>query len=454
MKITILGAAGVRTPLIVEALVRRQTQLGLTDLALMDIDAERLALIGALTAPLERADPGFRVVRTTDARVALAGADFVITTFRVGGMEARVVDERVPLRLGVLGQETTGPGGFALGLRSIPVLLDYLKLMRELCPTAWLINFANPSGMLAEAAVRYGHWERTVGICDAPSMMHRAVAALLGVPPETVLLDYVGLNHLGWGKAVLYQGHDCLPELLERFHVVGGLPGFPFTPEFVALLGLIPNEYLFYYYATAQAVQNILAAPQTRGEAILAWNTQLFAELRRLQAAGDAGGMIQAYQAYLAGRGATYMAGETGANGHGALPPGLEAAIAGEGYAGVALDLIEALLGHRPGPLILNVPNRGAVSGLPGDAVLEVSAYVGPGFVRPLAVGAVPAHCLGLMQQVKAYERLTIKAAVSGSYTTALRALTLHPLVPDFVTAQAILDGYRAAHGALFPDLR
>ena len=172
MKIAILGAASARTPLVLTAIVKRQKRLGLTDLALMDLDGERLDLIGSVTARHE-SGAAFKITRTTDARAALSGADFVITTFRVGGMEGRVVDERVPLRRGVLGQETTGPGGFAMALRSIPVLLDFVALMREMCPSAWLVNFANPAGLLTEAVTRLAGWERVVGICDGPSSMER-----------------------------------------------------------------------------------------------------------------------------------------------------------------------------------------------------------------------------------------------------------------------------------------
>ena len=456
MKAAILGAGGVRTPLIVAAMARRQAQLGLTELALMDVDAARLATIGALIdLEAQETAPGFTITRTTDARAALAAADFVITTFRVGGIAARVVDERVPLRHGVLGQETTGPGGFAMAMRTIPVLLDYLALMRELCPDAWLINFANPAGLLAEAAIRVGRWERTVGICDAPQGMARVAAAILGVPPDALFLDYFGLNHLGWVRAAMVNGHDHLPELIEMFRRAGGMPGLPFAPDFIAALGMIPNEYLYYYYHAAAAVRNLLAAGRTRGEQISALNEALFAELRRLAVAGDYAGMLAAHRAYLAQRGETYMVGETG-GGHSLerLDPALLKAIAGEGYAGVALDLIEGLVGAGPRQMILNVPNRGAIHKMGGDDVVEVPAYVSQGQVRPLAAGRVPEGPLGLIKQVKAYEQLTIAAATEGSYARAVQALTVHPLVRDYGTAKAILDGYREGHGALFPVLR
>jgi 6-phospho-beta-glucosidase len=454
MKIVILGAASVRAPLMLTALVKRQAHLGLTDLALMDVDGDRLEEIGWVTAPLEMG-AGFRVTRTTDARSALAGADYVITTFRVGGMEARMVDERVPLRRGVLGQETTGPGGFAMALRSIPVLLAYVALMREVCPAAWLINFANPAGLLTEAVTRLAGWPRVVGICDAPSSMGRVAAALLGPPADEVFLDYFGLNHLGWLRAVNYAGQDYLPQLIQSLQTAGGLPGLPFAPDFIAGLGMIPNEYLFYYYATRQAVDNMLRAPQTRGEQLTEANQRLFGELRQLAAQDKLGQAPGVYEAYLSRREQSYMERETGMH-HDLTQSDPRLApvfAAGEGYAGVALNVIEALAGRGPRQMVLNLPNAGAIPGLPDDAVVEIPAWVSRQMVRPVAVQPLPLHCLGLMQQVKAYERLALEAVSTGSYTAAVMALALHPLVPDYATAKALVDDYQRELGPLFPAL-
>ena len=454
MKIVILGAAGVRAPLLLKAIMKRQALLGLTDLALMDLDGERLDLIGTVTAPQERGAP-FKITRTTDARTALAGADYVITTFRVGGMEARAVDERVPLGRGVLGQETTGPGGFAMALRSIPVLLEFVALMREVCPAAWLINFANPAGLLTEAVTRLGGWERVVGICDGPSSMGRAAATLLETSPDELFLDYFGLNHLGWLRAVVYAGHDRLPQLIEGLRAAGGLPGLPFAPEFIAGLGMVPNEYLFYYYARHQAIDNILRAGQTRGQQLIEANEQLFSRLRGLAGQGEPEQIRTVYDGYVKQREETYMVRETGAaNGPASTHPRLAELLApGEGYAGVAMNVIEALAGITPRQMILNVPNVGAMPALPDDAVVEIPAWVSRQTVRPLAVAPLPLHCLGLIQQVKAYERLTLEAVQQGSYALAVMALALHPLVSDYATAQAIVDEYQRELGNLLPAL-
>jgi 6-phospho-beta-glucosidase len=466
MKIAILGAAGVRTPLMLQAMFARQDRIGLDELSLMDIDAERLELMAAITAPLEKSGRlRFQITRTTAAETALEAADFVITTFRVGGIASRVVDERVPLQLGFLGQETTGPGGFAMGMRTIPVILKYVEQMRQHCPQAWLVNFANPAGMLAEAVVRAAGWERVVGICDSPASMGRAAAALLGARVEDVYLDYFGLNHLGWLRAAFYEGHDRLPWFLEWIQQAGGLPGLPFVPEFLITLGMIPNEYLYYYYHNSKAVKNILAAGKTRGEQITELNDRLFEDLRGLKT--SSGGRLEAispeqtsalYQTYLQARGQTYMRAETGSlHDLENLDPdsarALTEVFASEGYAGVALDLIEALTGSQPRTMILNIPNQGAIQGMDVQDVVEIPAYVAGETIRPLSVGTVPLQCLGLIQQVKAYEQLTIQAAVEGSYKLAVQALTIHPLVRDVDSAKAILDGYIQGHGNIFPEL-
>lgn len=455
MKISIIGAGGVRTPLIVNAMLKRQDRLGLSELALMDIDADRLELIGALTTPIEQsAGTHFHINRTTDPEVALKDSDFVITTFRVGGIESRVIDERVPLDHGILGQETTGPGGFAMGIRSIPVLLSYVALMQELCPHAWLVNFANPAGMLTEAVVRHAGWQHVVGICDGPATMHSVISAFIGATPGDVFMDYFGLNHLGWVKSVVYQDQDHLPRLLELIKSSHTVPGLPLDPDLVLSLQMIPNEYCYYYYHNTQAVNNILRAGECRGEQVARENLSLFSSLKQSFLVHDQAGMQAAYQAYLDKRSRTYMVSETG--GFHALPPldpEVSASIIDEGYAGVALDLIETLLGDKPSVQILNVANQGAIPAMDTLDVVEVPALVSHDRVQPFEVEHIPMHCLGLIQQVKQYEQLTIEAAVENSYQKALLALAIHPLVRDFSTARSILDEYIIRHQGFFPEL-
>jgi 6-phospho-beta-glucosidase len=284
--------------------------------------------------------------------------------------------------------------------------------------------------------------------------MRRVAAAIFGMSPDELYMDYFGLNHLGWVRAAFCQGQDLLPHFIATLRTAGHMPGLPFDTGFIAALGMIPNEYLFYYYHSREAVGNLLRQDKTRGEQIAEWNALLFDELRTLRTAGDLPGMQRVYRAYLEQRGGSYMAAETGhAHDLTGLDPAIVQALAGEGYAGIALDLIEGLTGATPRQMILNLPNAGAIHGIGAGAVVEIPAFVGRGMVRPLAIGEVPRGLLGLMQEVKAYEQLTIAAATEGSYAMAAQALALHPLVRDAALAKAILDGYREGHGASFPAL-
>jgi 6-phospho-beta-glucosidase len=482
MKIAIIGAGGLRTPLVLRAIARRAERLGLEELALMDPDGRRLGLMAALAAAELEAgaaagDAALRyfaqrvkVRRGGDVGKAVEGADFVVSTFRVGGMEGRVADERVALGLGLLGQETTGPGGFAMAMRTIPVLFGLIDEMERRCPGAWLVNFANPSGLLTEAARNLRRYEKTVGICDAPSSLAAIAAIALGERAEDIALGYFGLNHLGWVRSVKSASGERLPELIAMLEAAGGIPGYPFPPSFVRALGMLPNEYLYYYYFRRASVENMLAAKRTRGESLLAENEAVFRALEIAAAGregGDAAAMAAAYSSYLEGRLSSYMRTETGEAEERPSPAGADPGIAArlgaaldalaeddEGYAGVALGLIEALSGQGTRRAIVNVPNAGAISGVAADAVVEVPALVGKAGVEPLAQGEVPEACLGLMLQVKAYERLTARAAVEGSRALALQALVLHPLVGDIGLAERLLSGYVARHGSLFPALR
>ncbi len=455
MKIAIIGAAGVRTPLIVQAILTRIEQLKVDELALMDIDGDRLELISALISPLINNQAiRLHLVQTVDPHTALEGADYVITTFRVGGIESRAIDERVPLNHGVLGQETTGAGGFAMGVRSIPVLLDYVQLMHRLCPGAWLINFANPAGMLTEAVLRHGAWKRVVGICDGPAAMRGVIASLLGGKSHEIYLDYFGLNHLGWIKRIIYRNNDQLPGMIGMLKSLGQVPGLPFEAELITSLGMIPNEYLYYYYYPSQAVSNILHAGVSRGEQIAHLNQDLFNGLKENYIQRNFPAMQAAYQAYLYERQSTYMVTETGIKQDLTRYDGnIEHMEYDEGYAVVALNLIEALRGSRPQVQILNVPNRGAISGMGDQDVVEVPALVENDQVQPLLVGDIPEQCLGLMKQVKHFEHLTMEAAVEFSYQKAHLALAVHPLVGDFSVARRILDEYILQHRGYFPEL-
>lgn len=459
MKLTFIGAGGVRTPLVIESVLTFHTRVPISQVCLMDVDSSNLELMKMLTDARLRDRPvPFELQWTTDKGKAIRGSDFIVMTFRQGGIASRVVDEQVPLKYDVLGQETTGPGGFAMAMRTIPELMRYLDLIRKHAPDSWLINFTNPAGIVTEAITRVAGYERVVGICDNPASMERSIAAQRGARPEDLFFEYYGLNHLGWMSSVYENGVDILPELIEG--ILGGdiqWHWLPFHPALIAALGAIPNEYLVFYYYNRRSIQNIKEAGMSRAMQIQPFNDEFYANLRTIHdEGGDPDRALGAFMDYLKKRHGTYMSIETGEEiSDEEIEAHLESAsAAAEGYSGVALRLIEALTREDMSTnMILNIPNRGALPQMHADDVVEVTCRVKNGVLRPYALGEIPDHALGLMKQVKAYERLTIEAAVEGSYSKAVKALALHPLVPSYETANAILDDYIEEHGEHFPEL-
>jgi len=463
MKLTFIGAGGVRTPLVIQSILAFQNRLPLDTVCMMDIDPERLELMKLACKPRLANGAKFNIEWTTDAKKAISGADFIVTTFREGSLESRVIDEQVPLKYGVLGQETTGPGGFAMALRTVPVILKYVEMIRKWAPNAWLLNFTNPAGILTEAITRIAGFEHAVGICDNPSAMLRAAAGFLKVEPDKLFPEYYGINHLGWMRALYLNGKNMVPQMICAIKESGEfLEHFPFDINEIEALGSIPNEYVYFYYYPKKSVDNLLRSGQSRAMQILPFNQELYASLRRIRDEEEDPKKIQAvYLHYLAQRQGTYMTLETGQQTQ--LISDFEKEKeqemvevmdeSAEGYSAVALNIIEALTA-KPKVMILNVPNRGALPGMADDDVVETTVLVGNGVIRPFAMGTLPYADLGLMKTVKAYERLTIDAAVKDSYPLALKALTLHPLVPGYDIAKNILDDYLAQHGDYFPKLR
>jgi 6-phospho-beta-glucosidase len=448
VRLTMLGS-GVRTPYVLHGLAERQDELGLTDVVLHDVDDERLRVMAALGSHL-CAEWGatFRVRGEPDARAAIAGARFVFSAIRVGQERARTLDEELPLKHGVLGQETTGPGGFAMAMRTIPAMLGYAHLIAEVAPDALLVDFTNPVGIIMQALTDHAD-VRAVGICDGPISMKRSVAAFLGVPGDEVHVDYFGLNHCGWIHRVLVDGRDRLPEVLDRFEDLqrSDEQWRLFDPELVRAVGMLPMEYLYFYYYRQRALEHILGSGGTRGAQIAAINEALWPALREHVDDGDLPGARAAWERAMDKREETYFARERGED-VGSPEPETEAAamFEGEGYEGVATAVMIAAVRRRKVPLILNVPNRGAIAGLRDDDVVEVTCLADEHGTHPLAQGTIPDGARALVEQVKIYERLTVEAAVSGSYDTALRALLAHPLVGSYPLARAILDDYLSAH--------
>jgi 6-phospho-beta-glucosidase len=446
MKLVIVGGGGFRVPLVYRALGSGRFAGLIDSLTLVDADAGRARAVARVLAAMPSGAGGPTrspaVTVEPDLDTALRGADIVFAAIRSGGTAGRVLDERVALAEGLLGQETVGAGGISYALRSIPAMLDLARRMAGKCPQAWLVNFTNPAGMVTEALQPVlGH--RVIGICDSASgLVARAAAAagLPAIPGSLEGVDYLGLNHLGWLRGLHSGGEDRLPALLaDPVRLSSFEEGRIFGPDLLRVLGALPNEYLFYYYFHREALRAIRSAERTRGEVLLDQQRRLYTDL---EGSGDP---YRVWEAARLERESGYL---TEARGAGEERD--EADLAGGGYERIALHLMHALLTGNPAELILNVRNSGTVQGLPADAVVEVPARVSADGAEPLpAAGPPTAHQLGLMSAVKAVEQETVRAAVQGDRSAALRAFSLHPLIDSAHAAAAVLAGYERAFPAL-----
>lgn len=434
-KLAILGGGGFRVPLVHRALLRATGPLAGTEIVLFDTDASRLGVIEAVLrqqAAGHAGEAGSTVSSTTDLSAALDGADFVFCAIRVGGLAGRVADEHVALRHGVLGQETAGPGGIAYGLRTVPVAIRVAEQVTRLCPEAWVVNFTNPVGMITEA-MQTVLGDRVIGICDTPGGLHRRAAAALGLAARAVQPDYVGLNHLGWLRGLTHQGRDVLPDLLADEQALACLEeALMFGLPWLRTLGCIPNEYLYYYYFTREAIGSIRAMDDTRGEFLARQQGAFYAA-----AAAAPDRALTLWRTAIAERRSRYMAE--------ARPPGTTHGAGGEeesGYEAVALGVMNAIAGGQQTTIILNTRNGGALPGLDDDAVVELPCAVSTAGPRHRPAAAPALFQLALMQQVKAAERFAIEAAVTGSPDAALKAFAVHPLVDSVPVARELLRGY------------
>jgi 6-phospho-beta-glucosidase len=437
MRLVLFGGGGFRVPLVYRAL-RRRPESGITELVLCDLDAGRLATIAHVLQP----DPAIRIRVETSVARAVRDADFVFSAVRVGGAAGRVADERRALGYGVLGQETVGAGGLAYGLRTLPVALELARTVAELAPRAWLINFTNPAGLVTEAS-RAVLGDRVIGICDSPVGLVRRVCRALGVAEAElatgrVVPDYVGINHLGWLRALRRDGEDLLPGLLGSDAAIESFEeGRLFGAPLVRALAAVPNEYLHFYYSTAEVLAALAEGP-TRGEFLLAEQQDFYAASAARPAEAAA-----LWEATRRRREESYLAEAR------AEQPRDEQDLAGGGYEEVALDLMQALSGGPPGRLIVNVANGDTLPELPPDLVLEVPCQVDQAGARPLPVPALNLHQLGLIASVRAAERAAIEAVTAGSYQAALRAFALSPLVSSARIARQVLDDLLRADPAL-----
>lgn len=436
MILTIVGGGGFRVPLVHRALLHDQEPGRVHELRLVDTDPSRLAAIAAVCSEQDLGVPGApRLSLHTDLDEALPGTDFLFSAIRVGGLAARACDEAIPLRHGVIGQETVGAGGVSYGLRTLPVVEAMAARVRALAPEAWVISFTNPAGMVTEALVPL-LGDRVVGICDSPVGLARRAVAAAGVPVDQrgrVEVDYLGLNHLGWVRGLRLDGHDLLPGLVADAQALGSFEeGRLFGVDWLQALGHLPNEYLHHYYFTREALQADCDATASRAQVVLEQQRSFYG-VEDPSSPGAQG----RWETCRMAREQTYMAANREAAGSFERDAD---DLTGGGYDQVALAIMHAIAHDRPATLILNRPNAGRVSSLDDEAVIEAPCRVDGSGIHPLPTGELPDHGAGLVLQVKQVERLTIAAARSGDRTLAWQALAQHPLVDSVAVARRLLD--------------
>lgn len=431
LKIATIGGGSSYTPELVEGLIKRHHELPVRELWLVDIEAgkEKLEIVGNLAKRMvKRAGIPMKIHLTLQREKALEGADFVTTQIRVGGLDARKKDEEIPLKYGVIGQETVGAGGMLKALRTIPVLLEIAAEMKRLCPDAWLINFTNPAGLVTEALLRYSEHSKTIGVCNLPVHTRNSISQLLNVPKEKVCIDFAGLNHLVYGLNVWLEEENVTQKVLRLFALpenqltMKNIMPLPWQPEFLQALGVIPCPYHRYYYKSQEILQQQIDLYQqgiTRAKVV----KQLEEDLFQLYQNPD----LDIKPPQLEKRGGAY-------------------------YSDAACNLISSIYNDKRDIQTLNVQNGGAISGIPASSAVEINCIVGKEGPEPVAVGKLPIAVHGLVQEIKSFEILTAEAAVTGSYEKGLLALSIHPLTPSEQVAKNLLDEMLAAHREYLPQ--
>ena len=432
MIVAIIGGAGVRTPLLVRGLM--QSGLPISEIRLFDVDQERLGLIAPLVERVARVSVAVR----HEAGDCVRGADFVIASIRPGGIERRARYEQVAVDHGVIGQETVGVGGWAMALATIPAMVAYAREVARHAPDAWMISFTNPVGMVTEAVIKATEVPM-LGICDTPTELFEEIAHALGRPSAECRFDYLGLNHLGWVREVWIEGEPQMARILSDDTILAKIYRSDlFEPARLRELGALPTEYVYFYERPERALANTVKSGTSRGAAVSRMNDALFAALR----AGNEDA-VSVYEAYLAERNGTYFSLEGQGDATRRNPASAAALLSG--YDKIAVSVIQALHGNSGTLIPLSVLNRGNISSLRDDDVVEVPCLVNANGAHPLHVGAPPASISAMLTSVKAYERATVAAALSGSRDEAVNALSLNPLIGDAKTAARLADALLAA---------
>lgn len=406
IKVSIIGAGSSYTPELFEKLSELRDSLPVKEIVLFDINEKRLEIMeGFCKRFIRRLKYDVALRGTTDRKDAIEGADFVCVQLRVGGNAARVNDEKIPLKYGLVGQETTGAGGMMKALRTIPVMLDIAHDVEKYSPNAWIINYTNPTGLVAEAVCKYSR-AKIAGLCSGGLFAAQWTAKALGVDIQSVRYDYVGLNHMNFSYNVTVDGRPITEEEFDKIIHVEQLTK-AVNPDVCAKLGLIPSPYLQYYYHTSNKVKHLKQEKLTRGEVVQLLEKDVFSEY--------ADPKKDTKPESLKKRG-------------------------GGGYSDVAIGIMDAIHNNRDKWMVINVPNQGAIKFLQDDAVIECGCLVNKSGIHPIVVKDIPPTVWGLVSAVKNYEQLAVEAAVTGDRNTSLLALMAHPLVRDFDIAKPLLN--------------
>lgn len=423
-KVGVIGGGSSYTPELLEGLLARREILDLSEVWLMDIDAERLEILSALGRRMaEKAGQDVAIHATQDVRAAVEGASFVVTQFRAGGMAARIRDEKLGLRHNLIGQETTGVGGFAKSLRTIPILLNVARAMEKHAPDAWLLNFTNPAGIITEAALKHSSIP-VIGLCNIPIGYTMQAAKATNAAPESVELDYIGINHLSWVRGCRVNGEDQWDKFLDlsarEFVEEEGAAG-PAMARWLQFHRLVPNYYLQYYYCTELVLEELQSKPTTRGEKVVELENSLFEKYKDPE--------LREKPKELEERGGAY-------------------------YSTAACNLIESLVTNKQDVQVVNIRNGQTVPELPPDVSVEVPCRITKAGPVPLEQRPLEPEIRGILQVVKAYEELTVEAAVHGDRRSAILALSVHPLVRQIEKIEPLLEEILQENREYLPQFR
>lgn len=430
VKIVTIGGGSSYTPELMEGFIKRYEELPIGEIWLVDVEEgkEKLEIVGAMAQRMWDASPyDVKVHLTLNRREALKDADFVTTQFRVGLLNARIKDERIPFSYGILGQETNGAGGILKAFRTIPVILSIVEDMKELCPNAWLVNFTNPSGMVTEAVVRYGKWDKVIGLCNVPIGAMMKEPELLDVSLDDLTYEFAGLNHFHWHRVFDKKGNNVTAQIIDKMYsedagIPANIHAVPFLREQLDQMNLIPCGYHRYYYLQDEMLEHGLEefnGVGTRGQQVKVTEAELF-ELYK-----DPNLNYKPEQ--LTKRGGTH-------------------------YSDAACDTIASIYADKKQHIVVSTKNNGAVPDLPADCVVEVSSYISAKGALPIAFGPLAPAERGWLQVMKNMELCAVEAAVTGDYGLALQAFMLNPQVTGGKIAKTVLDELLVAHKKYLPQ--